>query len=217
MRIGGTLFACFPPRPWCRTKTVARSRVCCVRPSWSARTNQTTARDMCTPDPSRLRRLRRAASSWQPAQHHSGTAAAGCPLPVSMQQTQPALLQPQETCLPACWSRFAHALRRLRCMSTQAASVCCDEWVHTHRACKHVLRIGRTSRPAYEDCTRNVFTVLQSRSSGPHRSALLSVGCHVWRCIAEILMTAPHFLDGIVFKRYFRCQFSLFFSEGGSL
>ena len=39
-----------------------------------------------------------------------------------------------------------HALRRLRCMSAQAESVCCDEWVHTHRACKHVLRIGRTLR-----------------------------------------------------------------------
>ena len=95
-----------------------------------------------------------------------------------------------------------HALRRLRCMSAQAESVCCDAWVHTHRACKHVLRIGRTSRPAYKDCTQNVFTLLQSRSSGPHRSALLSVGCHVWRCIAEIFMTAPRFLDGIVFKRY---------------
>ena len=95
-----------------------------------------------------------------------------------------------------------HALRCLRCMSAQAESVCCDAWVHTHRACKHVLRIGRTSRPAYKDCTQNVFTVLQSRSSGPHRSALLSVGCHVWRCIAEIFMIAPRFLDGIVFKRY---------------
>ena len=78
-----------------------------------------------------------------------------------------------------------HALRRLRCMSAQAESVCCDAWVHTHRACKHVLRIGRTSRPAYKDYTQNVFTVLQSRSSGPHRSALLSAGCHVWRCIAR--------------------------------
>ena len=106
MRIQGTLFAYFPPRPWCRTKTAARSRVCCVPPSWSPRPNQTTAGDMCTPDPSRLRRLRRAASSWQPAQHHSGTAAAGCPLPVSIQQTQPALLQPQETWLPAGWARF---------------------------------------------------------------------------------------------------------------
>ena len=95
-----------------------------------------------------------------------------------------------------------HALRRLRCMSAQAESVCCDEWVHTHRACKHVLRIGRKLRPAYKDYTQNVFTVLQSRSSGPHRSALLSAGCHVWRCIAETFMTAPRFLDGIVFKRY---------------
>ena len=94
-------------------------------------------------------------------------------------------------------------------MSAQAESVCCDAWVHTHRACKHVLRIGRTSRPAYKDCTQNVFTVLQSRSSGPHRSALLSVGCHVWRCIAEIFMTAPRFLDGIVFKRYEMSQAEL--------
>ena len=27
MRIQGTLFACFPPRPWCRTKPVARSKL----------------------------------------------------------------------------------------------------------------------------------------------------------------------------------------------
>ena len=93
-----------------------------------------------------------------------------------------------------------HALRRLRCMSAQAAGVCCDAWVHTHRACKHVLRIGRTSRPAYKDCTQNVFTVLQSRSSGPHRSALLSAGCHVWRCIAR------NFHDSTPFSRRYRVQ-----------
>ena len=111
-----------------------------------------------TLDLSRQRRLRRAGSSWQPAQHHSGTAAAGCPLPVSMQQTQPALLQPQETCLPACWSRFLMryaaydaCLRRLRvCAAMHGCTHTVLVSTYSVSVVRHVLPIRiapKTSSP----------------------------------------------------------------------
>ena len=202
MRIRGTLFACFPPRPWCRTKPVARSRVCCVPPSWSARPNQTTARDMCTPDPSRQRRLRRAGSSWQPAQHHSGTAAAGCPLPASMQQMQPALLQPQQTCLPACWSRvlmlyaaYDACLRKLRvCAAMHGCTHTVLVSTYSVSVVRHVLPIRiapKTSSPCCKVAAVDLIGRLCYRLA-------VTFGA----VSAKIFMTAPRFLDGIVFKGY---------------
>ena len=151
---------------------------------------------------SRQHRLRRAASSRQPAQHHSGTAAAGCPLPVSMQQMQPALLQPQETCLPACWSRFLmlHAaydacLRKLRvCAAMHGCTHTVLVSTYSVSVVRHVLPIRiapKTSSPCCKVAAVDLIGRLCYRLA-------VTFGA----VSREIFMTAPNFLDGIVFKRY---------------
>ena len=177
MRIEGTLFACFPPRPCRRLGLLDRIKPQPEKsvPSISAGSvgcaEQVPAGSQPSITPAPL----------QPAAH--------CLYPCS-RRSLPFCSHRRPVSPPAGHGSSCSTPRTMHvCASCECVGVCCDAWVHTHRACKHVLRIGRTSRPAYKDCTQNVFTVLQSRSSGPHRSALLSAGCHVWRCIAEIFMT----------------------------